>query len=112
VGRYRTVDHLNKPIDGTTNLPPDVGGQTVHSAVELAEVLSKSTVFMNCMAKTMLQYGMTDSTVELPVPAKNQRGCAAAGVANAVQRSSTQSFTDMVRAVAASPAFVLRKQVQ
>ena len=67
---------------------------------------------MNCMARTMLQYGLIDATVELPVPAKMQKGCAAAGVANTVQRSSTQSFTDMVRAVAMSPAFVLRKQVQ
>lgn len=112
VGRFRTTDDVNKPVDGTTTLPADVGGATVHSALELADELKKSTVFMNCMAKTMLQYGMTDSTVELPVAAKNQRGCAAAGVANAVQRSGTQSFTDMVRAVAASPAFVLRKQVQ
>jgi hypothetical protein len=113
VGRYRTIDHVNKPVDGTTNLPPDVGGGTVHSAVELADVLSKNTVFMNCMSKTLLQYGLTDTTVELPIaPPSIQRGCAAAGVANAVQKSSKQSFTDMVRAVASSPAFVLRKQVQ
>jgi len=111
IGRFRTVDHLNMPIDGTTELPAEVGGATVHSAVELADELSKSTVFMNCMAKTMLQYGLTDATVELPVPAKMQRGCAAAGVANTVQRSRGQSFTDMVRAVATSPAFVLRQQV-
>lgn len=113
VGRYRTVDHLNMPIDGTTTLPPDVGGETVSSAVELADVLSKSTVFMNCMSKTLLQYSLTDTTVELPIaPPSIQRGCAAAGVANKVEKSSTQSFSDMVRAVAASPAFVLRKQVQ
>ena len=93
----------------------DVGGKTVHSAIELADELKSSTVFMNCMAKQMLQYGLVDSTtatVELPVPAKMQRGCAAAGVANTVQRSKGQSFTDMARAVALSPAFVLRKQVQ
>ena len=113
VGRYRTIDDLGKPVDGTTTLPPDVGGETVHSAVELAEVLSKSNVFMNCMSRTLLKYGLTDSTVELPIaPPSIQRGCAAAGVANAVQRSSRQSFSDMVRAVASSPAFVLRKQVQ
>ena len=113
VGRYRTIDHVGKPVDGTTTLPPDVGGETVHSSVELAEVLSKSNVFMNCMSRTLLAYGLTDSTVELPIaPPSIQRGCAAAGVANAVQRSSRQSFSDMVRAVASSPAFVLRKQVQ
>jgi len=115
VGRYRTVDDLGQPVDGTTDLPADVGGKTVHSAIELADELKSSTVFMNCMAKQMLQYGLVDSTtatVELPVPAKMQRGCAAAGVANTVQRSKGQSFTDMARAVALSPAFVLRKQVQ
>ena len=111
IGRHRATDHVNMPIDGTTTLPDEVGGQTVHSAVELADVLSKNTVFMNCMARTMLQYGLTDATVELPVPAKQQRGCAAAGVANTVQRSGNKSFTDMVRAVATSPAFVLRQQV-
>ena len=43
VGRYRTVDDLGKPVDGHTTLPADVGGQTVTTAVELADVLSKST---------------------------------------------------------------------
>jgi hypothetical protein len=115
VGRYREKDDLGMPIDGTTVLPADVGGGTVHSALELAHSLTQGTVFMNCMAKSMLQYGLFDATtatVELPVPAKMQRGCAAAGVANAVQRSKGQSFTDMARAVATSPAFVLRTKVQ
>jgi hypothetical protein len=108
VGRYRMVDDLGKPVDGTTTLPADVGGATVTSAIDLADELTKSTVFMNCMARTMMQYGLIDSTVELPVPSKMQKGCAAAGVANTVQRSKNKSFTDMARAVATSPAFVLR----
>jgi hypothetical protein len=112
VGRYRTMDDLGKPIDGTTKLPADVGGATVHTAIELADELTKSASFMNCMSRTMLQYGLIDQTVELPVPARQQAGCAAAGVASSVQHTSTQSFTDMARAVALSPAFVLRKQVQ
>ena len=82
----------------------------MHSALELADKLSQSTVFMNCMSRTLLQYGLINATVELPIPAKQQAGCAAAGVANAVQKSKNQSFTDMARAVAMSPAFVLRKQ--
>ena len=109
VGRYRTVDDLGKPIDGTTTLPADVGGATVHSALELADELQKNTVFMNCMSRTMMQYGLIDQTVELPIPSKGQKGCAAAGVAHAVQTSRNKSFTDMARAVATSPAFVLRK---
>ena len=109
VGRYRTVDDLGKPIDGTTTLPADVGGATVHSALELADELQKNTVFMNCMSRTMMQYGLIDQTVELPIPSKGQKGCAAAGVAHTVQTSRNKSFTDMARAVATSPAFVLRK---
>jgi len=109
VGRYRIVDDLGKPIDGTTTLPADVGGATVHSALELADELQKNTVFMNCMSRTMMQYGLIDQTVELPIPSKGQKGCAAAGVAHAVQTSRNKSFTDMARAVATSPAFVLRK---
>ena len=112
VGRYRTVDDLGKPIDGTTKLPADVGGATVHSAIELADELTKSSVVHELHGETMLQYGLINATVELPVPARQQKGCAAAGVANTVEQSSTQSFTDMARAVALSPAFVLRKQVQ
>jgi hypothetical protein len=109
VGRHRTIDDLGQPVDGTTVLPDDVGGGTVHSAVELSEKLTQSTVFMNCMSRTLLQYGLINATVELPIPAKQQPGCAAAGVANTVQKSKNQSFTDMARAVAMSPAFVLRK---
>jgi hypothetical protein len=112
IGRYRTTDHLSKPIDGTTVLPAMVGGQTVKSAVELADVLSKSDLFVNCMARTWLQYGLIDTAVELPVPKENVKGCAAAGIANQVRKSNTQSFTDLTRAIALSPAFVMRQQVQ
>jgi len=111
VGRFRTVDHVNKPIDGTTKLPDDIGGQTVTSAVQLADVLSKSDLFVNCMSKRFIAYALQGSAIELPLPGK-QPGCAVADVANKVRRSSNQSFTDLTRAVATSPAFTLRKQVQ
>ena len=84
----------------------------MHSAVELADVLSKSDLFMNCMAKTVLQYALPTRRSSCPLPAGSQQGCAAAGVANKVRHSSKQSFSDLTRAVATSPAFVLRKQVQ
>lgn len=112
IGRYRTTDHLNQPIDGTTKLPALVGGQTVTTAVELADVLSKTDLFLNCMSRTWLQYGLIDTAIQLPVPKENVPGCAAAGIANQVRKSSTQSFTDLTRAIATSPAFLMRKQVQ
>jgi hypothetical protein len=110
VGRFRTVDHLNKPIDATTKLPDVIGGQTVTTAVELADVLSKSDVFTNCMARTMLQYSLIDTAVEMPV--KGVDGCAAAGVAHKLRTSPNKSFTDLAVAVATSPAFTIRQQVQ
>jgi hypothetical protein len=112
VGRYRTVDDLGQPVDGHTTLPDVLGGQTVQSAVELAQVLSTSDVFTNSMAKTMLQYALFDATVELPLPKVMQKGCAAAGVANAVRTSSGQGFRDLTKAVAVSPAFLMRVPTQ
>ena len=108
VGRYRTVDHLNKPIDGHTRLPAEVGGAEIGSAVELAEVLSRSDVFTNCMAKSALQYAL-DAAIELPLASRSQAGCAAAGIAHRLRHSDDQSFTDLFEAVATSPTFVLRK---
>jgi hypothetical protein len=110
VGRFRTKDDLGQPVDGHTTLPSTLGGATVQSAVELADVLSKSDVFTNCMSATMLQYALLDSAIELPLP--GQKGCAAAGVAHQLRKSNNQSFTDLTRAVATSPAFALRQQIQ
>jgi hypothetical protein len=112
VGRYREVDDLGKPVDGHTTLPAAVGGQEVNTAVELADVLSKSDLFMNCMTKTMLQYALLDNPIELPLPDGSQKGCAVAGIAHNVRHSNGQSFSDLTKAVATSPAFVVRQMVQ
>jgi hypothetical protein len=112
VGRYRTVDDLNQPIDGHTTLPDVLGGQTVQSAVELADVLSNNDVFTNSIAASMLQYALLGATVELPLPLAQQKGCAAAGIAHAVRQSSGQSFTDLTKAIANSPAFAMRVPTQ
>jgi len=110
-GRYRTVDDLGKPVDPHTKLPAEIGGGQVQSAVELADVLSRSEVFTNCMARAALQYATIDAAIELPLPTHGQAGCAVAGVANQLRQSGNQSFTDLMRATATSPAFVVR-QVQ
>jgi hypothetical protein len=112
VGRYRTVDDLGQPVDGHTTLPDVLGGQTVQSAVELAQVLSTSDIFTNCMSATMLQYALLDATIELPLPSIQQKGCAAAGVANTLRTSSGQSFSDLTKAIALSPAFLMRQPTQ
>ena len=108
VGRFRTEDDLGKPVDGHATLPLEVGGTEVQSAVELADVLSRTDAFTNCMAASALQYALMDAAVELPVPLHNQAGCAAAGIANDLRKSNDRSFTELFRAVATSPAFGVR----
>ena len=65
------------------------------------------------MAKSMLQYAMTDpgAYVELPIP-HAQPGCAVADVVQRYQSGSSQTFTGLVTAVTQSPAFVVRRVVQ
>jgi hypothetical protein len=65
-------------------------------------------VFTNCLAKSVLSDALVDAWVEFPLPAHQQAGCAAAGVADNLRRSEGRSFTDLFRAAATSPAFVLR----
>jgi len=110
---YRTnYSYLpNMPaIDGTTTLPAQVGGATVHNAVELAQNLANSPTFINCFAKSMLQYGVSElsASVDLPLP-PSQSGCAAADVVSRYQSGSAQTFTGLLTAVTQSPAFAVRQ---
>jgi hypothetical protein len=109
LGRYRTTyDYLsNKEIDGTATLPKEAGGKTVHNAIELAQALADTPAFTNCVAKSMLQYSLTELSVTLPLPT-SQNGCAVADVVQRYQ-SGPQTFSGLLAAVTQSPAFVLRK---
>ena len=101
---------LMPAIDGTTTLPAQVGGATVHNAVELAQNLANSPTFINCFAKSMLQYGVSElsASVDLPLP-PSQSGCAAADVVSRYQSGSAQTFTGLLTAVTQSPAFAVRQ---
>ena len=109
IGRFRTVDDQGRPIDAHTTLPGLMGGG-VKNGVELAARLAASPAFTNCMARTVLQYAMLDpaTTVEAPLSAQ-QPGCATADVVQRYQSAGGKTFTDLVRATAAAPAFGLRK---
>lgn len=109
IARYRTTyDYLNnKAVDGSATLPAEAGGTTVHNAIELAQALADSPAFTNCVAKSMLQYALTELSVTLPLPSA-QNGCAVADVVQRYQ-SGPQTFTGLLTAVTQSPSFVLRK---
>jgi hypothetical protein len=110
LARYRTTDHLNKPVDGRTTLPPALGGGEVTSAVDLAEKLAASPEFTNCMARTVLQYALVDFTAPVEVPlAGKTAGCAVIDVVDKYKSASGKTFSDLIRATTATPAFAIRK---
>jgi hypothetical protein len=111
LGRYRTVDDLGQPVDAHTALPAVLGGDAVANGVDLAAKLATKPAFTNCMARMLLQYAMADAavTVEAPFPPA-QPGCATVDVVQRYQAATSgKTFTDLVRATAASPAFLLRR---
>jgi hypothetical protein len=110
LGRYRVVDDLGQAVDAHTTLPAAIGAGAVGNGVELAQKLATSPAFTNCMARTLLQYAMVDAntTVDVPLPPQ-QAGCATADVVQRYQSGNGKTFTDLVRATAAAPAFALRR---
>jgi hypothetical protein len=110
IGRYRTTyDYLNdKPIDGTATLPAEAGSKVVHNTIDLAQALADSPGFTNCVAKSMLQYSLTEfNGVNVPLPSESG-GCAVADVVQRYQAGGGKTFTAMLTAVTQSPAFVVR----
>jgi hypothetical protein len=112
VGRYRTTyDNLGgQLIDASAALPAIAGGGTVTDAVEMAQKLAASPAFINCMARAVLQEALVDLSayVEVPIPPQ-QAGCATTDLVQRYQSVGGKTFGDLVRATAATPAFVLRK---
>ena len=113
LARYRTTDHLDKPVDGRTTLPPALGGGEVTSAVDLAEKLAASPEFTNCMARTVLQFALVDFTapVEVPIAGKTA-GCAVIDMVDRYKSAAGKSFSDLIRATTATPAFAIRNTTQ
>lgn len=110
IGRHRTVDNLGQPVDTHTPLPPIVGAGSVDGAAAMADAIARSPAFTACMARVVLQQAITDDSAPVdvalpPAPA----GCAVADLAARFAGGSDKTFGALVRAVATSPAFVLRR---
>lgn len=110
LGRYRTVDDRGRPVDAHTTLPAVIGGDAVANAVDLAAKLATKPAFTACMASAMLRYAMVEAGggTEVPLPPQ-QAGCATADVVRKYESFGGRTFTNLVRATAATPAFVLRR---
>jgi hypothetical protein len=110
IGRFRTVDDMGRAIDAHTHLPAALGGAAVANGVELAQKLAASPAFTSCMARTLLRYAMVDRAVAVDAPwPPQQPGCATADIVQRYQDADGKTFTDLVRATASAPAFVLRR---
>jgi hypothetical protein len=110
IGRHRTIDDLDRPVDAHAFLPAALDGDRVANGVELAQKLATKPAFTNCMARTLLEYAMADGSAAVEVPLlPRQAGCATADVAQRYASAGGKTFTDLVRATAAAPAFALRR---
>jgi hypothetical protein len=100
IGRYRTVDDMNRPIDTSTTLPQDAGGGQVKTAVEFAQAVTSNGVFSSCVARNLMKYALADGNVE--------RGDCAVQAVSQKFMTGDKSFASLLREVAVSPTLAVR----
>lgn len=101
IGRFRTTDRAGRPIDASATLPPFAGGATVSGALELSHALPEDRVAL-CLSRSFIAYarGNVDTT----------ESCEEQTFAQARAEAGDQSFTQIIRQIALSPAFRLRRE--
>jgi len=103
IGRYRTMDEMNRAIDASVTLPALAGGGTVNGAVELGAALASGGAFANCVAKNLLNFALAE-TPSNPVPTN---ACAVRGISDQF-KSTDGTFSSLVRGIAVSPTLASR----
>jgi hypothetical protein len=103
IGRHRSVDSKNRPIDTTVTLPDQIGGGTAKDALEVAQQIAASGAFTKCMGRNLINYALAD----VSAGAAEITSCAAARVAETFA-TTDQSFSSLVKSVATSAAFSYR----
>ena len=96
LARYQTADEQGRPIDSSTTLPDTAGGAMVKNATDMAAQISSNGAFAACMMKNVLVFGLAEPS------GLSTDSCATRTAINAFKASPDQSFTALVRAVAAS----------
>jgi len=113
IGRKRTVDEHGHAADAHATLPPELGGAVVNGAVDLAQAMARSPLFVNRLATMMLQYAMVDESAEVEGPtfpgSPPRAACAVNDLLQRYRSRPTQTFAGLIRDVATSPAFALRQ---
>ncbi len=101
VGRFRTVDDKGRPIDASATLPAFAGGSRVTGALELSHALPEDAL-ARCMSQAFLGYAI--GNLDRPPTA-----CELDAMAEERAESGDQSFTNILRQIALSRSFRLRR---
>lgn len=101
IGKFTTADSEGRPVNTTVTLPAAVGGATVQNAAQMAKSMAETGQFSTCMARNLLTFAMAEGAQVYP------NSCSTQSIAQAY-KTSDQSFSSMVRAVATSKAFTFR----
>ena len=100
IGRYRTVDAENRPINASVTLPASAGSMVANNAAEMGQALANTGAFAACAATKLLTYALAETGV-------SGKSCATKAVAT-VFKTTDQSFPALVRAVAVSKTITQR----
>jgi hypothetical protein len=100
IGRYRTVDDQQRPIDASATLPSDAGGAEVKTAAEFAQAVTSNGVFASCVARNLMKYALSDGNVE--------RGDCAVQAVTQKFLTGNRTFASMLREIAASQTLATR----
>ena len=117
VGRFRTADLENRPIDATwttMTLPESVGGAPVTNVAETAQALAASGALDRCMAMNLINFALTEvsrgGANNTDLNAAPQTGsCAVQGVMDAFA-GTDRSFSALLTEIAASQTLGVRSK--
>ena len=100
IGRFRTVDDQQRPINAAVTLPASAGSVATQNAVEMGQALSSTGAFAACAATKLLTYALAETGVK-------GTSCATKAVADRF-KTTDQSFAALVREVAISKTLTHR----
>jgi hypothetical protein len=106
IGRFRTSDDAGRPIDSSVTLPDQIGGGSAANMVEVAQQIASTEAFAKCMGRNLINYALADTSAG----SSEINSCTTKSVADAYAAAEEQTFSSLVRAVAASPAFASRSK--
>jgi hypothetical protein len=100
IGRFRTSDAQNRPIDASVVLPETAGGAEAQNAVEVGSALASTGAFSACVATKLMTYALAETGVL-------GNSCATKIVSEAFANTD-QSFASLVKTVAVSKTLTHR----